>query len=200
LNPERLSNDLIAESMRRTIDQVRTEWLVLRSQAGDSEGFEELISQWHRRVLGHVNRLTRGHDESSDIMQDIWMTVARKLRRLNDPACFPQWIYRIATAHCADWVRRRTRERELRNAVSEDETISHPPRIAEAERTDDKEALQSAVRQLPSDQRTVLTMFYLDELSTGEIATALAIPIGTVKSRLYHARNHLRQQMEEREK
>ena len=185
--------------MRRTVDQIRTEWLVLRCQAGDPEGFEKLISQWNRRILGYVKRLTGGHDESSDIMQEVWMTVAKKLRRLNDPACFSQWLYKIARAHCADWVRRQTRDRELRSTVAADQAWQRPSRTEGVAQANAREALRSAVRRLPADQRTVLAMFYLDELSTGDIATALAIPVGTVKSRLHHARNHLREYMERRE-
>lgn len=171
--------------MKRTVDHIRDELLVLQCQAGDAKSFAELVGRWHGRLMRHVKRLTEGHEDSADLMQDVWMTVARKLRKLDDPAAFPYWAYRIATARCADWVRKRARDRRMKSELESD-----PPQVDNhaGESTD----LKRAIAQLPSDQKIVLTMFYLDEMPVAAIAVALDIPAGTVKSRLYHARNHLR--------
>jgi RNA polymerase sigma-70 factor (ECF subfamily) len=183
-------------TMRRTTNQIKTEWLVLRCQAGEPEAFEELVRHWHRRLLGHVRRQTDGHEDTSDIMQDIWMTVARKLRRLKDPAGFPQWLYKIARAQCIDWIRKRQRDRKLQDAVAREEASNSAEPANDADRSDTKRMLRQAIRRLPAGQSTVLTMFYLDELTVAEISATVGIPEGTVKSRLYHARNHLRQLIE----
>ena len=171
--------------MKRTVDHIRDELLVLQCQAGDAKSFAELVGRWHGRLMRHVKRLTDGHEDAADLMQDVWMTVARKLRKLDDPAAFPYWAYRIATARCADWVRKRTRDRKMQRELE-----SNPPAADNdaGESTD----LRKAIAKLSPEQKIALTMFYLDEMPVAAIAVALDIPAGTVKSRLHHARNHLR--------
>ena len=102
---------------------------------------------------------------------------------------FRAWAYRIVANKCADWLRRRQRERL-------DASAHHPaePSAPGSDRSQDE--LQTALRDLPADRREILVLRYLDELSTAEIAEVLGIPEGTVKSRLHHARNHLREVLE----
>jgi RNA polymerase sigma-70 factor (ECF subfamily) len=184
--------------MKRTAEQIRDEWLVLRSQGGDAASLTELVDRWHQRLLRHVLRQTGGHDEAADVMQEVWVTIVKKLRRLRDPACFPRWAYRITTAACADWVRKQQRDRRLRESIDEEQNPGDQVSADDRQSISEIDLLRRAIGRLPADQRSVLTMFYLDELSTAEIAEALRIPVGTVKSRLYHAREQLRKLVERR--
>lgn len=180
--------------MRRDAESILNELLVLRSQDGDAAALEQLIRRWHEPLLRHASRLTGSvNDEARDVLQNAWMAIVRNLRRLDDPAHFRAWAYRIVTNKCADRVRARQRERRLnenaRRSLSRDE-VNHN------HASDDIGQLRSALRALPDDRRLLLSMHYLDGLSVGEIAIALSLPPGTVKSRLFHAREQLRHTLE----
>jgi RNA polymerase sigma factor (sigma-70 family) len=181
--------------MKRSTEQIYDEWLVIRCQGGDAKALTELIDRWQRRLKVYTLRMTDGHDETADIVQEIWISVIRKINRLNDPACFPQWVYRIATAKCVDWVRRTKRERYLhRNVVDENDTKEDL--LHTGDRDNNLNTLRRAIRRLPPDRQIVISLFYIEELSINAIAESLGIPIGTVKSRLYSAREILRKTIE----
>ena len=173
--------------MERSPDRIRDEWLVVRAQGGDREAFAELVAHRQPKLLRHAVRLTGRRDAGADVAQESWLAIVKGLRRLQDPACFPRWAYQIVTRRTADWVRGRSRRREQASYELAEPTETGGP---------DEEALselRSAISKLSRDRRTLLAMHYVDGLSVGEIAEALSIPPGTVKSRLYHARDELRQ-------
>jgi len=161
----------------------------------DARALAELIERWRGRLRVYVLRMTDGHDETADIVQEIWINVIRKINRLDDPACFPRWVYRIATAKCVDWVRKTKRERCLRRDVA-DENDTKENLLHTGDRDNKLNTLRRAIRRLPSDRQIVISLFYIDELSINAIAESLGIPVGTVKSRLYSAREILRKTIE----
>jgi len=126
------------------------------------------------------------------------MAVMRGLNRLDDPARFRPWAYAIVTNKCHDWIRRRAyrrvgagREVDLQHAehISESSAWLHN----EADGRDDEiHALRAAMRALSPLHRAALALYYLDGMTVSEIADALTVPEGTVKSRLHHARERLR--------
>ena len=121
------------------------------------------------------------------------MGMIRNLRRLDDPAAFSQWAYRIVTFKCVDHVRRIKRQRQLNKEL--------PNQVAEQSgEHDDIEKLRSALQDLSVDQIALLSLFYKEELRIEQIANILKIPEGTVKSRLHNARNNLKKRMERRQK
>ncbi len=181
--------------MTKKSDYIHDEWLVLRCKGGDDDALKELVDRWYSRVRRVVWRLTDGHADGADIVQEVWMTVVRKLSRLDDPAAYPQWLYRITTAKCADWVRKQRRHRGMIDTVANERPERTTPPAADAD-LDTRLTIRRALTGLSDHQRLILTMFYIDELSTAVIADALDIPLGTVKSRLHNARNELRRQIE----
>ncbi len=132
---------------------------------------------------------------AADVAQEAWLAIVGGLRRLDDPCRFKSWSYRIVANKCADWIRReqrrrRTAEEAAREPLPPDEMDQEPD-------LDETGRLRVALRALPAERRALLSMFYLDGLSVAAIARALDIPAGTVKSRLFHARHHLRRTLEE---
>jgi RNA polymerase sigma factor (sigma-70 family) len=179
----------------RAAEDVRDELLVMRCQDGDHQSLIALVNRWHPRLLCHAMRLTREHEAATDVVQDAWVAIVRGIRRLDDPARFAPWVYRIVTNKCADWTRQRRRARAtLVPLTAEPAAREVPPEKS----NDDAAALREAIGQLAHEQQTILSLFYVDELSIRNIAEALSLPAGTVKSRLYYARNSLKEVVERR--
>ena len=171
---------------------VLDELLVFRCQAGDRRAFELLGKKWNTRLLRYATRITKDGEAAQDIVQDTWIAIINGLRGLNDPARFSAWAMRIVANKCRDWIRR---EQSRRGAMSD---LAVDADTAPETKTQGRfDGLLEGLRLLPENQRTVLRMFYLEELTISEVAELLAVPVGTVKSRLFHARKALGRNLEE---
>jgi RNA polymerase sigma factor (sigma-70 family) len=179
-----------ADVTARPIHAVANELLVLRSQGGDERALAVLYEYWSPRFARHAGRLTGRRDAVPDICQDAWLAIARGLAGLDDPARFPAWAYRIVSRRCADWIRRQVGAESKTTPLVADPVApdAHAPG---APGGDEIDLLRRAMRRLPATHQVVLALFYGDALGVREIARALEIPPGTVKSRLHHGRQAL---------
>lgn len=175
-------------------EKVMDEYLVAAARTGDAHAFNLLAERWYPRLLAHVARLSGQREGAQDVVQESWLEIARGLARLRDDRAFPAWAYRIASRRCAAMIRGRQRDRAVSDALRNDprEEESGP----EAERASDAERLRRAIRSLPPEQRATIALFHFEELSVAEVAVALDVPAGTVKTRLMHARRKLRAVLE----
>jgi RNA polymerase sigma factor (sigma-70 family) len=175
----------------RTIDG----YLVVLAQGGSRDAFDRLARRWTARLIRYVSRTTGSSQNARDIVQETWIAVIRALPRLADSSQFPAWIYAIAHRRAIDSIRRTQRSRKLiERSQQEPETAEAP---SESEATDQRADLSAAIAQLGEEQRAVVHLFYGEDLGVHEIATVLAIPVGTVKSRLFHARTTLKHHLGE---
>jgi RNA polymerase sigma factor (sigma-70 family) len=179
------------ESMAHHTHQVLTELLVLRAQAGHHDAIGLLVREWHERLLRHAQRLTGAEDAALDVVQEAWLEVCRGLNSLDDPARFGPWAYKIVTRRSARWVRRRQRRREVEQGRTTELTMpaTRPDPSATSDTVD---AVRIALRRLPVEQQAILELRYVEDFGIEQIAVALGIAAGTVKSRLFHARQNLR--------
>jgi RNA polymerase sigma factor (sigma-70 family) len=180
----------------RTPDEVYDELLVLRAQGRDREALGTLVDRWQPRLLRHALRLTGDAEAADEVLQEAWLAIVRGLRGLDDPARFPAWAYRIVGNKSADWVRRAMRHRGATRPLDEEPAAPDPPSTGPEPEI---AALRRALGQLEPQRRAILSMFYLDGMSVRQIAESFGLPVGTVKSRLHHARNHLKQILERNE-
>ncbi len=175
-------------------ERINDELLVIRVQEGAAEALSELVQRWQDRLWRLAWRLTDDEQAAWDVLQDAWVVMSRRIGRLADPAAFPAWAYRITSNKSRDWIRRRQRIRRADEAYGrrwhEAEGDENPAKRQHAE-------LRDALADLSGRDRAILSLRYEDDFSTAEIAEILAIPAGTVKSRLYHARQRLRRFLEE---
>jgi RNA polymerase sigma factor (sigma-70 family) len=179
----------------RTAEDVHDELLVMQCQAGDGESLIALVDRWQPRLLCHAMRLTREHEAARDAVQDAWVAIVRGIRRLDDPACFAPWVYRIVSNKCADWTRQRQRQRATFTSLAVDPAAKQ---VSAKDSQDAVAAIREVIGRLPHEQRAIISLFYVEELSIRDIAEALSIPVGTVKSRLHYARNNLKEVIERR--
>jgi RNA polymerase sigma-70 factor (ECF subfamily) len=175
--------------------QVLTEWLVLSVQGGEEKAFRDLYELW-RADLWRLALVRVEHPHAADeVTADVWQAIVRGVARLDDPACFPRWAFRIVERRSTDWIRRRTLERQRAETVAtEAENLAAAP--AAAESSDEIQRLKAVIARLPAEQRELLHLFYELGRTVAEIAEILDIPPGTVKSRLHSVREALRQKLE----
>ena len=169
--------------MDRSVEQIADEILVMDCQSGRVGALEILVSRWQKRLWQYAYGLTGDSEAAWDVTQDSWLGIIRGIRRLNDPARFRSWAYRIVTNKASDWIKR---NKALKKAdVGDLDDRPHK------ERKDT--GLAELLEKLDIKKRVVLSLYYFEQLSVPEIGTALRIPNGTVKSRLYNARNELKE-------
>lgn len=171
--------------MDRTLRDISEEWLVVEAQCGDADAWRLLVEIWDGRLRHRAARHLG--TPGTDVVQDVWMSVARGLRTLDDPARFGPWVYRILARRCADEIRRAKRGR--RGAPARENADS-------GHGGDEIDALRRALGQLHPEQRLLMSMHYGDGLSVRVIAGVLGIAEGTVKSRLRAGREALRMRLE----
>lgn len=172
---------------------------MLQCQEGDGNALKELIGRWQPRFGRLAWRLTADREAAHDIVQDTWLAIVRGINKLDDPARFRTWAYRIVSNKCADWTRRRVVQRKVaKDLQNEASSVTN-------DFTDDKDTesetnrMRNALAKLPDEQRAMLSLHYLDGMNVREISRVLDVPTGTIKSRLYHARKRLKETFERTE-
>ncbi len=168
---------------------------VILAQQGDREAFHKLIELYDRRLLYFILRILGDHNGSLDVLQNVWLTVHKKLKKLKSPASFRVWLYRIAHDLAVTDLRRKSKRPLL---VEDIETEEMPNDENKSELVfDNAEMVHVALCKLSVDHRRVLTLHFLENMTIDEIAEVINCKKGTVKSRIYYAKNSLRQQIEE---
>lgn len=178
--------------MNRDPKQVLTECLVLSAQGGSEAAFRDLHDLWRSDFRRLIRWRVERPEAVDEIANDVWLAIARGLQRLDDPACFPRWAFRILERRSADWIRERARSRRRAVAAEHEAERLAPVPLAAAAESDETLLLREAVERLPPEQRELVHLFYVLERTVAEIAEALDLPPGTVKSRLFAIREKLR--------
>lgn len=179
--------------MTDAAERLHAQLLVLRSQAGDGDAFEELVARYHPRLRYYLRRILPRADHADDVLQEVWLAVFRALPRLADPAALTAWLYRIARDKASVQWRGRQPERSLDVL----DLVEEPSQDNEF-RQEDAQEIHASLDQLTPGQREVLVLRFLEDMTYEEIAKVTGCPIGTVRSRLYYAKSALRQAIEHR--
>ncbi|HET7746781.1 MAG TPA: sigma-70 family RNA polymerase sigma factor [Vicinamibacteria bacterium] len=181
--------------------------LVELCRQGDAEAFARLVSLHESMVYNLAARLLGDPEEARDLSQDVFLQVYRTLARFQGRSTLKTWIYRIVVNQCRNrqrWWRRRRRDRscpiDALTAADEARMSAHRPAETpyDALRRAERQAMvQAALLKVSFDHRAILLLREVEGLSCEEIAQALAVPEGTVKSRLARARDALRRGLSE---
>ncbi len=165
--------------------------LIAQSQRGDFDAFDRLVAAHEDRIYHAAYRITGNAEDARDAAQETFVKAFRALPRYRHEAAFGTWLHRIAVNASLDIVRRRPQAPPvpLEEVVLPAQT--HNP-DTEAERHEVQRRVHDAVRRLADDHRVIVVLRDLQGLAYEEIAEALRIPIGTVRSRLSRAREVLR--------
>jgi RNA polymerase sigma-70 factor (ECF subfamily) len=178
--------------MAKERERILDAYLIASGRIGDRRALGSLVQRWNSKLLAHAWRLLRDREAARDAVQESWTEMLRSLARLRNDQAFAAWAYRIVSRRCARQIGRLQRDRrlagELPAAVIEEAELGAPEL--------DSDALHRAIRRLPPEQQAAIALFYLEEMSVAEVAVALDVPAGTVKTRLMHARRKLRGALE----
>jgi RNA polymerase sigma-70 factor (ECF subfamily) len=166
--------------------------LVTEALAGRGEAFGTLVERYDRAVYHLAYRTLRDSEEARDVAQEAFFKAYRSLRTFRPGAKFSTWIFAIAYHACCDRLNRRKRysneellERADPGAGPEQQAIAG----------DEARRLRAAIAQLPEKYRSVITLYHLQGSQYDEIAQVLEIPIGTVKTHLFRAKEQLRRML-----
>jgi len=171
------------------------ELLVMQYQSGDGLALQELVRRWHKTFCEKAYWLTKDADASKDIAQDSWNTIILKIDSLRDPARVQCWALRIVFTKAMDWMRSNQKNRKKLEDYHQNYDVE-----TEEHKNDEalKKALLKAISELPIEQQQAIRLFYVEEYSLKEIGDLLKLSVGTVKSRLFHAREKLKVQFKNR--
>ena len=182
--------------------------LVEECRRGDPNAFSRLVALHEGLVYNLAARMLGDPEEAKDVSQDVFLQVYRMLPRFEGRSSLKTWIYRIVVNQCRNrqrWWRRRRRDKALpleELTASESVQLAAPPAEGPEQkvaRREESRRVQGALLKLSLDHRAVLLLREVEELSGAEIAEALGVAEGTVKSRLARARDALRQALVARE-
>jgi RNA polymerase sigma-70 factor (ECF subfamily) len=170
--------------------------LVERAQRGDRRAFDLLVLKYQQRIVNLVMRYVRDPTEALDVSQEAFVRAYRALPRFRGDSAFYTWLYRIAINTSKNYLA------SLQRKPAEYDLDAHDPAYAERhpqlrdEETPEgivmqeqlRETLQQAIAALPEELRTAIMLREIEGLSYEEIATAMECPVGTVRSRIFRAR------------
>jgi len=171
---------------------------IRRCRRGDRDAFGILVQQYQAQILGLCLRMTGSREDAADLAQQAFVQAYRHLAGYDPSQPFSPWLRRIATNECIAHLRRRRHQTvgdEVLEQVSDAET-SVPALV---ELTEDREQVRQAVSALPPPYQTAVVLYYFQGLSYQEITNHTGLPIGTVSTQLYRAKQLLRRLLIERE-
>ena len=171
------------------------EWIAA-AQRGDQGAFEELVRLYEKRVLALTRRICNDPEDAAEAAQEAFFAAWQGLRSFRGESGFSTWLYRLASNACVDLLRREGRRRAAVSLDDEELNLEMPASIPtpqeEAERRELGERIEEGLRALPPEYRAVLVLREIHQLRYEEIAEALGLDIGTVKSRISRGRKRLR--------
>ena len=178
--------------------------LIANAIRGREDGFEELVRRYQRQITAYVFRMLGDYDSSLDVTQEVFIKVYNSLARYSSEYKFSTWLYRIAHNAAIDHMRRNSvcpQSLETENADGAYQLQIESPNPTpeqDRERSEWRTEIDTVVRRLPTAYRELILLRHTQDLSYDEIADVTGLPLGTVKNRLFRAREMMREIFVER--
>lgn len=180
--------------------------LVARTQAGDARAYDALVRRFSPRLYGLVYNMTSSHEDTNDLLQEIFAKGYRSIKGFQGKSSFHTWMHTIAVNMSINFLKKRNRRRTM-SLDDIDNGVMNDPDFIEATKSADpsneanlgelQKKLNESLMKLSHDHRAVVTMFDIQGMPHAEIAKILKVSEGTVRSRLFYAhkqlQNHLRE-------
>jgi RNA polymerase sigma factor (sigma-70 family) len=187
-------------------EEISDEDLVARTQGGDPRAFDSLVRKYSSRLYGLVYNMTSNHEDTNDLLQDIFSKAYRSIKGFRGKSSFYTWLHTIATNMTINFLKKRSRNYrmsldDMDSGVHNDpefiELTSGPDARREVNLKELQQRLNEAMMKLSNDHRAVVTMFDIQGMPHAEIGKILGISEGTVRSRLFYAHRQLQNYLQE---
>jgi RNA polymerase sigma-70 factor (ECF subfamily) len=174
--------------------------LVIASKRGDQDAFAQLVQRYQRRIFNLVYRMLQQYEEASEITQETFLAAWQGLPSFRGEARFATWLYRIAYNCALKQLETRKRDRALQAALQAEQALENKDNIDRADAQIDEHEQQAFVQEhlshLPAKYRIVLILRHLQDMTYEEMAEILIMPVGTIKTHLFRARNLLKERLQ----
>lgn len=180
--------------------------LVARTQAGEAAAFDQLVVKYTPRLYGLVYNMTSNHEDTNDLLQDIFAKAYKAIRGFRGKSSFYTWIHSISVNMTLNFLKKRGRRYhvsldDMDSSVQNDKeflelTATNSP-VREADLGELQLRLNEAMMKLSDEHRAVVTMFHIQGMPHAEISKILRVSEGTVRSRLFYANRQLQNYLEE---
>ena len=173
--------------------------LIRRVLSGDESAFSTLVNKHKKGVHALIWRKVGDFHHAEEITQDVFLQVYRKLGTLKDPKCFAGWLYVIANRLSLNWIQRHTPAMQSLEdtpaiEIEESSYTHYMTELRETETSEHRsEVVKELLENLPESERTVVTLYYLGEMTVKEIGNFLGVSVNTIKSRLRRGRERLQE-------
>lgn len=175
---------------------------VASAREGDQAAFEELVRLYEKRVLALTQRMCGNPEDAAEAAQEAFLAAWQGLKQFRGDSSFSTWLYRLSANACVDLLRREGKRQAAVSLDDEELNLDVPSSIPspqeEAERRELREEIEAGLQALPPEYRAVLVLREMQQLRYDEIAQALEVDVGTVKSRISRGRKKLRSFLLER--
>lgn len=177
--------------------------LIQKAIHGDQKAYEALVKRYQRGIYNLIYQMVKNREETEDLVQETFIKAFNALESYNDKYAFSTWLYKIAYNNCIDSIRKRklktypldkpirTKEGEVKQEIKDDSSSPEKDFLF----SERKKQIQESIDQLPPRYKRVIELRHKDEKSYEEIAEMLAIPLGTVKARIFRAREMLKKKL-----
>jgi RNA polymerase sigma-70 factor (ECF subfamily) len=180
--------------------------LVARAQSGEASAFDELVVKYSPRLYGLVYNMTSNHEDTNDLLQDVFAKAYKSIRGFRGKSSFYTWIHSIAVNMTLNFLKKRGRRLHMSlddvdSSIQNDkefieQTATSTP-VREVDLTELQRRLNDAMQKLSDEHRAVVTMFHIQGMPHAEISKILNVSEGTVRSRLFYANRQLQNYLEE---
>lgn len=186
--------------------EISDEDLVAQTQNGDPRAFDALVRKYSPRLYGLVYNMTSNHEDTNDLLQDIFSKAYRSIKGFRGKSSFYTWLHTIGTNTTINFLKKRARNYhfsldDVDGNIHHDqefiELTSGPDARREVNLKELQQRLNEAMAKLSNDHRIVVTMFDIQGMPHAEIASILKISEGTVRSRLFYAHRQLQNYLQE---
>lgn len=164
--------------------------LVKQFQSGNANALNQLVKRWHKRFCEKAFWIVKDADLSKDIAQESWKVIMAKINDLKEPEKFSSWALRIVYSKSLDVIRASGKKRIQLEAFAREQQKENNQ--VSSDNSQLKIDLLKSIKKLPLNQQQVIRLFYVEDYSLKEISELIQISVGTVKSRLFHAREKLK--------
>jgi len=214
--PARRISDLLssgvgarAKSKHEAMEKPKTDedqQLVARTQSGDAGAFDQLVVKYTPRLYGLVYNMTSNHEDTNDLLQDIFSKAYKAIRGFRGKSSFYTWIHSIAVNMTLNFLKKRSRrfhlslddvDASIQNDKEFLELTATSSPVREADLSELQRRLNEAMMKLSDVHRAVVTMFHIQGMPHAEISKVLRVSEGTVRSRLFYANRQLQNYLDE---